>query len=221
MTEDRKTDTLPPDTEPAPPPAREDSEAAPTVFVRGGGTGTSKSEQLFEQRFQEAEVRRDIAAEEKRLAADQQTLTHPETGDPMNMPGHMGGAVQYTNQLTAHPELPVGYVHLIYESARGEPTGVECLADLFAGASEDPNELCLVLVCPRCQQRSHKHQQDNQIRIFQRNKDFVFEPGAGDPIIHFGDEVHRRAGIIRHCPKFECPDCTWRAVIEDDRVRPA
>jgi len=198
---------------------------APMVGYVKGGTGTSKSEQLFEQRYQDAETRRDVADAEARVSADAQKVRVPALdGEPEHdvlMPGHQGGAVMYSSKLTAHPEVPEAYLLLKYLSRSGSETGIECKSEIIIGANpDDPLDLCLVLVCPRCQGNSHKHQQDNQLRIFQSNRYFELVAGMGPPEFMFEGQMYKSAGVITESEVFSCADCTWRARIENNCVRP-
>lgn len=176
-----------------------------------GGTSTSKSEALYEERFQQAEKRRDTAAMDRKIAS---------------VPVEQGGGKLFSNQLTAHPEIPKAYVPLRYVDRLGQPiviSGEEvlCLADLIVGMNPDkPTELTLVLVCPRCSQQSHKHEQDNQIMIRQSNKAFEFVAAQGDPTFVFQGTLYRSAGVVKYCEPFQCPDCNWRARIDNNRVWP-
>lgn len=200
---------------------------APQLAYVKGGTGTAKSEQLFETRFHEAEARRDEAAFMREQSRDQQKVENPEDQSAeIHMPGHVGGAVQYSSQMTAHPEVPKAYVLLTYLTPTGSVMkangeDVQCLADVIVGADpERPTELCLILVCPRCERDSHKHTQDNQLRIFQSNKHFELVTGRGDPMFMFQGQAYRSAGVITESERFSCPDCGWRARIDQNHVRP-
>lgn len=201
---------------------------APQLAYVKGGTSTQRSEDLYERRYQEAEDRRDVAERQREASKDQQDVSVPD-GDQkatVRMPGHAGGAVQYSSQMTAHPEVPKAYVLLKYLTptgsimkVAGEP--VECRADLIVGADPDnPTELCLILVCPRCESDSHKHAQDNQLRIFQSNKYFELAAGKGLPTFMFQGQMYRSAGVITESERFDCPDCGWRARIDQNHVRP-
>lgn len=179
-------------------------------FVQGG-TSTTKSEALYERRYQEAEERRKQADQDRRDAS---------------VPIEEGGAKLLSNQLTAHPEIPKAYVPLKYVDRLGQQVVINgepvlCLADLIVGMNPSkPTELTLVLVCPRCSQDSHKHQQDNQIMIRQSNKAFEFVAAEGDPTFVFEGVMYRSAGVVKYCEPFQCPDCHWRARIDNNRVWP-
>lgn len=208
-------------------------EAPQLTFVKGG-TSTQKSEELFARRQAEAEERRRIRDKEEAASRGQQEV-EAEDGSRILMPSE-GGAVQYSSQMTAHPEVPKAYVKIIYLTRKGEPAmwpsgePVECLADVIVGADPSrPTEMCLVLVCPRCQTTSHKAHQDNQIRIFQSNKYFELEQ-RGEAMFTFReydhkarkwvDNLYRSAGVIVESERFDCPDCGWRARITENRVWP-
>lgn len=204
-------------------------EKAPMGFVHLG-TGTERSRRLYEQRFREAEARRDQADADALLAKDQIDLRYEdERGERAitKLPGHDGGAVQYTTQFTQHPEVPKAYIHLIYLDRAGYETGLRCLTDLFVGLNPArPTELCICLVCPSCTANTHKHAQDNQLRISQSNKYFDFRAAMGPPTFSFRDPVTRQvglynsAGMVMESEPFRCPDCGWRARIVQNRVRP-
>lgn len=206
-----------------------DKPKAPEIIVRGG-TGTSKSEELFERRFHEAEERRDVAAAEKALSRDQQLVDKPDGDGQAFMPGRMNGAVLATNQFTEHPEVPKAYVCLIIANRYGADTGVRCLADILQGINPDnPHDLALNIVCPTCQERSHKHQQDNQLRILQSNKAWELREGAGEPIIVWEEttesglttvEHYPSAGIVTESEPFVCDDCGTRYRIANNVLRP-
>lgn len=179
-------------------------------FVKGG-TSTAKSEALYETRFREAEKRRDTADTDRKIA---------------EIPIEKGGGKLFSNQLTAHPDIPKAYVPLKYVDRLGQPVVINgeevlCLADLIVGMNPDkPTELTLVLVCPRCSQQSHKHEQDNQIMIRQSNKAFGFVAAKGDSTFVFQGNLYRSAGMVEYCEPFQCPDCDWRARIDNNRVWP-
>lgn len=180
-------------------------EAPSLVFVKGG-TSTSKNDQLWETRFQDAEKRRDEADFERKIA---------------NVPIESGGAKLYTSQLTSHPDVPRAFILVKYLSPAGEDTGLECLADLIVGMDEArPTELTLILVCPGCMSRGDKHMQDCQIQIRQSNKPFVLTTGKGDPTFTYEDEVYQSAGVISDMEAFNCPDCGLRARVDNNCLRP-
>lgn len=195
----------------------------PQLAYVKGGTSTSASERLYEQRYQEAEARRDVAEEDKRRAKGQKKVQLEGEG-AVHLPGSPDGGVQYTNQFTENSEVPQGYLHFTYHDAKLNQVG-EGYADLLMGTNpDDPRELMIVLVCRWCQESTHKHQQDNQMRISQSNKYFEFRPGAGPPMFELRDDdsglsqVYRSAGIVVESEPFTCPDCGTRMRIDMNRV---
>jgi hypothetical protein len=192
----------------AEPPAEIDG--APMGFVKGG-TGTTASEQLYERRYQEAEQRRDEADAEKKVAS---------------VPIEKGGGQMHVSQMTQHPEIPKAYIPLTYVNHHGEPIiangqEVMCQADLIIGMDPTrPMELTLIIVCPRCAKRGHKHLQDCQLTIRQSNKYFEFKAGMGPPTFVHEGKTFKSAGMIVESEPFTCSDCDWRARISKNRVWP-
>lgn len=185
-------------------------DGAPMGFVKGG-TSTTASENLYEARYQEAEARRDAADAEKRIAST---------------PIEQGGGQMHVSQMTQHPEIPKAYIPLVYVDGRGQPVvigGQEtiCQADLIIGMDPArPMELTLIIICPRCQQRGHKHLQDCQLTIRQSNKHFEFRAGMGPPTFVMDGKTYKSAGMIVESEPFTCSDCDWRARIDHNRVWP-
>lgn len=184
---------------------------APEVFIRGGGTPTAKSEQLYQDRFQQAEKRRDLSDQERAAAS---------------VPIEEGGAQLLSNQFTAHPEIPRAFLLLKFVDRHGQQIVIDgedsaCCADLIVGMNPlRPTELTIVLVCPRCEQQGHKHQQDNQMMIRQSNKWFEFKAGLGPSAFVFQGKRFKSAGMIVQSESFRCYDCGWRARIDNNRVWP-
>jgi len=177
---------------------------APMVFVRGGGTATSKSESLYERRYQQAEVRRNRAESDKRIAS---------------VPIERGGGKLVTNQMTRHPEIPKAFIHLKYVTSSGDETGVEGLGDIIIGQNPaKPMEIMLILVCPRCAQ-GQKRLQDCQMQIRQSQKQMTLTPGKGDRTFVYEDETYKSAGYIK-TERCKCPDCSWAFRIDNNRVWP-
>jgi len=175
----------------------------PEVFVKGG-TPTMRSERYFEDRFQEAEKRRDDLDMHRKAA---------------NVPVERGGAKLLSSQLTANPEVPRAYVLLKFCTPGGMETGLECLSDIIIGADpKSPTSLVMMLVCPGCMSQGQKHMQDCQLRIPQSQKDWQLVVGKGDPQFVFDDECYRSAGMITYCEHFRCVDCGWGARIDNNRV---
>lgn len=198
----------------------------PEIIVKGG-TGTSKSEALYEERFQEAEQRRDMADAERKLSQDQQELQKPDGDGTILLPGKVGGAVQATTQFTEHPEIPKAYFDIHILNRNGAPTGERCLADVIQGMNpDDPSDLAFVIVCPYCEENSHKHEQDNQLHVLQSNRHWEAAWGAGPPTIYWPDAKtgltlpYKSAGVLLESEPFTCPDCRTRYRVHNNTLRP-
>lgn len=184
-------------------PEKKPIEAPSLAFVKGGSS-TAKNDQMWEARFREAEARRDRQEFERKVAS---------------VPIEDGGAQRYSSQMTAHPEVPRAYVRLKYMTAGGDETGVECLADVIIGMdASNPLELTLIIVCPRCAQRGDKHLQDCQLQIRQSNKRFELRTGMGEPTFMYEGSLYKSAGVVTECEKFRCPDCSWSAQINNNKI---
>lgn len=216
VTDEKKADPGPdttasttPDTTPAPPP--DEARPAPTIwgaplasFVRGG-TSTMGNDRDIAEREADAEKRRDVSDAEKRIA---------------QVPVEHGGGRIYANRLTENHQIPKAYIVLDFVSSRGEPVykdGVplQCLADLV---TIGPNELALILVCPKCIQNK-RPQGDAQIQIRQSNKHWTLDTRKGGELVRFEDGLYPTAGRIEECEPFTCDRCGWCARITDNRVR--
>lgn len=201
---------------------------SPLSFVRGG-TSTQRSEQLYARRFVEAEERRNADAADRARAQTQKRLQLPE-GDSVLLPGTPDGGVEYSHNLTDHPDVPKAVIVLRYKTRSGEDLmsggyPVTCVADLIVGAGATDRELTLIFVCYRCVATTHKRLQDCQLRISQGNKYFEFKPTSSGELSehHLGNgevELHRSAGTIVESEPFRCPDCHVRMRIVNNTVRP-
>lgn len=182
------------------------------VFVKDA-TRTDASDFEIERNFRDAEFRRDQQAAER--AASVTTVDGAvDEGRPLMV----------TNPLTAHGKIPAGYILLKYLTPGGDDTGKRCLADLKTGTNlDDPTELVLIFICPKCF-ASKGHQGDCQIQMSQSNKRFEFIAAKGKKMIHFdrghGPEDFYSAGMIMASERFTCPQCSWSARIDRNRVWP-
>ena len=203
-------------------PEKPAKEAPPTLFgvplasfVRGG-TPTMAHERAVAEQEADAEKRRDIAAEERRIA---------------RVPIEQGGGKIYQTRFTENSSIPQAYVLLDYLTARGEPMMYmgapwQCLADLTSagetvatdGFGKHNLEMTLHIVCPGCIGKGTPQGQA-QLRIRQSNKRWVLDTkSAGMPIL-FEGQAYRSAGRIVECERFRCDKCGWEARIYDNKVR--
>lgn len=193
---------------------------APLLGYVKGGTSTARSDEYYERSFREAEQRRDAEEVERRASQDAVTVNKEDGLGQCKLPGHEGGAVQYTSRFTAHPEIPAGYVLLRYLNRAGAPTGVECFSELLVGLDPAyPTELTLMMVCPRCQAGGRKHMQNNQMQIRQTNKWFELRAGMGPAFFRFEGQIYRSAGMITESELIHCHDCGWACRIVNNCVR--
>lgn len=189
------------DTEPAPASGKPLS-APLSAFVRGG-TGTSKSDAMFAALWKDAEDRRDTEAAAKKIGS---------------VPIDEGGGMLVENPLATPgtEKIPKASLLLTYLTPAGEPTGVQCLADLVM---ELNGEVILILVCVGCMRRG-RHMDQCQIQLRQQNKRFTFRAGMGAPFFDFEGRRYKSAGMIVETEKFRCGDCGWTARIDHNNVRP-
>lgn len=179
------------------------------MFVRGGTTSARHDAYMAEQKA-DAERRRDEADKERALS---------------KIPIDQGGGQIQGGRLLPKGEVDALYVELTYLRLSGEPwyekgIALKCLADITV---LDGGELCLVIVCPICQERG-VHQDRCQMKIRQSNKAFELSArGAGDLVMFddgFGVKPYKSAGTIEESERFSCSQCGWTARIEKNRVRP-
>lgn len=198
-------------------------ETAPTLFghpldmfVRGG-THTSGHDRMMAERVADAERRRDVAAKERQLAA---------------VPIEDGGAQMFTNNMALNPQAEAASVLLKYCTPRGEvkhANGDEiyCVAEVLMMGGGD---LAVQLVCLRCKERG-VHQGECQLLVRQSNRKWhldtrgwdgssaSFPHKAGQPFM-FDGKPYRSAGVICDSERFSCPNCSWSARIDGNRVIP-
>lgn len=179
------------------------------AFVKGA-TPTEASERLYEERFQGAEERRYKDAAMKQAAAAPAT---PNRSTSLS-----------SHQLTANPDIPKAYVLLHYANRAGAKIDPgECCADVLITDWDNPDDLSLILICPRCLAGGVKHAQDCQITLQMRNRWWHLVPGKGDPSFIFDDgygpKSYRSAGVVVESEIFTCSDCSWRARIVNNVIR--
>ena len=174
-------------------------------FVKGG-TPTAASERLFEERYQQSEKRRNEADEDKRIGAT---------------PIEQGGGRIYANKWTSNPEIPQAYVRLVFYG-EGECFG-PMLCEVMIENWSNPNDLTIQLECPRCLGQGVKHEQDCQISLKMSNRRWHLAHGAGPKTFVFApvDEppkVYNSAGVVTESEPFNCPSCSWRGRIVNNRI---
>jgi hypothetical protein len=209
VTDDTKVNT--PDTEPAgatgePGEPEKSLFGVPvSVFVKGG-TSTSAHDRQVAAIEADAERRRDIAAEERKIAA---------------VPLEQGGGKIYSNQFSSNANVEAGFVLLKYLTPKGDVRyengdELQCLADVHMLAAD---ELSLTLVCPTCKSRGVPQGQC-QMRLRQKNKNFDLDLSKAGQMFVFDGKPYRSAGVVRESERFRCDQCGWTARIVDNCVRP-
>ena len=179
------------------------------AFVKDG-SHTDASARMFEGRFRAAEVRRDQADQDRAVA---------------RTPIEQGGGVMHTHRFTAHPEVPQAVVLLHYVDQYGNKIPPdECVADVIIEDWTKPNDLTLIIVCPKCAMGGHKHEQDCQLSIRQSNRKWTLIPAVGPKQFVFRQKdhppkVYYSAGTISESEVFTCADCSWRGRIVNNQIR--
>jgi uncharacterized protein YbaR (Trm112 family) len=206
---DKDSSDKAPDTAPtgAAPEAPKFWGGIPDALVKGGTTSWAHDQKVLREKHE---------AEERRRVADAER--HAELHD---------GAKIYRNNFTDHGQYPKAYVLLEYKTERGEPLydhghEVQCLADIVILDPARPTDLALILVCPKCKERLPQDQ--CQIQIRQSNRMWHLDTRDSGKPIAFDDGMRRQvypsAGTVMESEKFACPQCSWAARIDKNRVIP-
>jgi hypothetical protein len=176
-------------------------------FVKGG-THTSQSERLYQERFQDAEKRRDQSDRDKKLAS---------------IPVELGGAKLSSHTFTENPDVPKAYVLLRYANRAGAPVAPgECLADVIIENWEKPNDLTIIFVCPGCYTDHHKSAGDCQLKMRMSNRWWNLRPKYGETRWTDPDgqvRIYKLAGDVVESEPFTCPDCGYRGRIANGWLR--
>lgn len=175
---------------------------APLMSFVKGGTTTSGYEKQVAAEWHDAESRRDAAEEDRKLAA---------------VPIERGGARMFTNKLTANPEITQAYVELVF--ANGIGFGKKVCADILMEDFDNPADLSLQFVCPKCLKYGPRHQDQCQLKMRMSKKHWELVTGVGPPTFEFEGKIYKSAGVVKLSDQFNCPDCGWRAVIEHNQIR--
>lgn len=190
------------------PAATKQLEGPKDAFVRGGTT-TSRNDQMFAALWQDAEKRRNQEANARGLG---------------QTPLEQGGGVMFEHPLSGkgQADLPRAWLLLTYLTPRGEVMTdgngrpVQCLADFVMGLD---NDTMVIIVCPKCIARG-MHQDQAQIMVRNSNRRFHFIAAKGSPTFTFEGMLFHNAGMIESSEKFVCPNCSWTARIDKNRVWP-
>lgn len=186
------------------------SPAAPTVFVRHGGTTTSAQDKA------DAKFRADTA---RRRAVDQQRRNLESAsarGD-----ASAGIAKSFSHKMTSHQDNLVVVLNLVNRAGTVIDWSV---CELSIVEHSDPPELMLIMVCPRCVMTLGRPQGESQLRIRQSNRMFSLDTKKKDEIwVNPSDpsEVYTLAGTITSHGRIRCPaqGCGFTFEVEDSNVR--
>jgi predicted RNA-binding Zn-ribbon protein involved in translation (DUF1610 family) len=174
------------------------------MFIRGGGTSTSANDKAIAEAEADAERRRDEALAEREMT---------------RLPVEAGGARIFENK-SLDPGAKDLHVLLDLVNAKGEPhlvagVPIQCLADIRVVG---PNEMAVVVVCPRCINRKIPQGQC-QIQVRQSNRNWhLSDKGRGSPL-WFDGKMYQSAGTIMDSDRFSCPNCAWSARIDNNKLR--
>lgn len=185
------------------------------MFVKGGTTTTAHDRLMAEQEA-DAERRRAEADEEKRKAK----AFGLASGNPNEV------ATQYHHEFTDHPEIRKAYVPLQYMGRGGKEVEHVGVGDItMVHDPKFPNELALLLYCPKCKERGLPASQCI-LTVRQANRKWELdtrpgrENGAGSLFIDPDGIAQRSAGVIMDSERFTCARCSWSACVDNNRVIP-
>ena len=177
------------------------------VFVKDGTT-SSKHDQLMAWMQADARRRRAEADEEKKVARDNSY----KLGNRDNV------ASLFSHEFTDHPEVAKAYIPLAYMSPNGKEVDSYGMGDIFMPQDpKTPDELALMLFCPKCVERFPADQciitvrQSNRYWELDRRK-------AGQVFIDPDGIAQQSAGEVMDSEKFHCPRCSWTASIDKNKV---
>ena len=177
------------------------------VFVKDGTT-SSRHDQHMAWMQADARRRRAEADEEKRVAKEH----NYKLGHRDNVAG------MYNHEFTDHPEVQKAAVPLAYMSLNGKE--VECygMADIFMPQDpKTPDELALMLFCPKCVERFPADQ--CIITVRQSNRKWELDRRKAGTVFIDPDGIPQHsAGEVMDSEKFHCPRCSWAACIDKNRV---
>lgn len=177
------------------------------VFVKDGTT-SSKHDQLMAWMQADARRRRAEADEEKKVARENSY----KLGNRDNV------ASLFSHEFTDHPEVAKAYIPLAYMSPNGKEVDFYGMGDIFMPQDpKTPDELALMLFCPKCVERFPADQciitvrQSNRYWELDRRK-------AGQVFIDPDGIAQQSAGEVMDSEKFHCPRCSWAACIDKNKV---
>jgi hypothetical protein len=181
------------------------------TFVKGGTT-TTAHDNMEAREWHEAEARRDLQDAEMRVA---------------QKPIEQGGGEMYSSRFLNEREskAPEAHVLLDFVNRKGEPlyeqgVPLQCLADItMATEPAFEGEMVLIIMCPKCMERTKA--QNTILQIRQSNRMWhLSERGRGE-IVVFERQPYLSAGTVMDSERFTCARCTWSARIDNNKIWPA
>lgn len=199
------SDTPAPSTEA--PKAREMFGVPLDVFVKDGTT-SMRHDQHMAWMQADARRRREEADAEKKVARENSF----KLGNRDNV------ASLFSHEFTDHPEVQKAYIPLAYMSPNGKEVDLYGMGDIFMPQDpKTPDELALMLFCPKCVQRFPADQ--CIITVRQSNRHWELDRRkAGQIFIDPDGMPQHSAGEIMDSEKFHCPRCSWAACIDRNKV---
>jgi hypothetical protein len=176
------------------------------MFVKGGTTTSA-----WDREKQEQYARSDAL----RAHQDRQ---YDAIHSAQDKPNIAAGMLSHELLGRGNPKVVIEYVY--GDSALNR----ECLAELCMAPkvdNPDESEMVLVLVCPRCLQRTGR-QDDSQLVIRESHRKFWLDDTKKGTWLNGVDgSVHPIAGTITLADRVKCPalGCTWAFRIDDSKLR--
>jgi hypothetical protein len=176
------------------------SAVAPTVFMRHGGTPSSRQQREDAKLRQDTQRRRAIDAQRRKVEAASRS------GDP-----RAGLARSFNHRLASHDDHMVVVLNAVNKD--GSIMDYIVCELTYVQNVEDP-ELMLHVVCPRCVFVYGRPMGESQMRIRQSNRKFYLdERSVGDgglkgaPWVNPNDpsEIYTQAGEIHLEERTTCP----------------
>ena len=177
------------------------------VFVKNGTT-TSKHDRHM------ADMQAD--AKRRRAEADAEKVVARENNYALGNRGNV--ASLFSHEFTDHPEVQKAYIPLAYMSLNGKEVDSYGMGDIFMPQDPaTPEELALMLFCPKCVERFPADQCIITVRQSNRHWD-LDRRKAGQIFTDPDGTAQQSAGEVMDSEKFRCPRCSWAACIDKNKV---
>jgi hypothetical protein len=178
------------------------------TFVKGGTT-TSAHDAMEAREWHEAEERRDLQDAEMRVA---------------QKPIDQGGGQMYSSNFLNEQESKAAEAHVLLDfvNSKGEPlyeqgVPLQCLADItMATEPAFEGELVLMIMCPKCMERTKA--QNTILQIRQANRMWHLDERGRGELLVFEGQPYYSAGTVMDSERFTCARCTWSARIDNNKI---